>query len=117
WNSTFLSSYPDLDSELSATVWQHGIGNPAQYYGVNYPAGFISLVCNWQRNLNKKFFALMLNSSVKPEYVWVTSLFRDEDQGETIKESYLELPDWTTREGYQYSPVKSEIGPEGTNDE
>lgn len=117
WNSTFLSSYPDLDSELSATVWQHGIGNPAQYYGVNYPAGFISLVCNWQRNLNKKFFALMLNSSVKPEYVWVTSLFRDEDQGETIKESYLELPDWTTREGYQYSPVKAEIGPEGTNDE
>jgi hypothetical protein len=116
WNGTLLSSYPDLDSNSRSLTYQHGIGNPAEYYGIEFPGGKVSVVCNWQRDLNKKFFSLMLNGKGKPERVDITSLFRDENDDEIIKVSFLLASDFETRESYSYAPVKLELDANGSND-
>jgi hypothetical protein len=122
WNGTFLTSYPDLELPPPPTVsrrsltYQHGIGNPAEYYGIKFPGGKVSVVCNWQRDLNKKFFSLMLNGKGKPERVDITSLFRDENDDEIIKVSFLLNSDFETRESYSYAPVKLELDANGSND-
>lgn len=122
WNGTLLSSYPDLELPLPPNIsrrsltYQHGIGNPAEYYGIKFPGGKVSVVCNWQRDLNKKFFSLMLNGKGKPERVDITSLFRDENDDEIIKVSFLLASDFETRESYSYAPVKLELDANGSND-
>jgi hypothetical protein len=116
WNGTLLSSYPDLDSNSRSLTYQHGIGDPAEYYGIEFPGGKVSVVCNWQRDLNKKFFSLMLNGKGKPERVDITSLFRDENDDEIIKVSFLLASDFETRESYSYAPVKLELDANGSND-
>ena len=116
WNGGLLSAYPDLESANRSLVYQHGIGNPAEYYGIQFPGGKISVVCNWRRNLNKKFFSLMLNGKGKPERVDITSLFRDQNDDEIIKVSFLVSSDFETRESYSYAPVKLELDANGSND-
>jgi hypothetical protein len=122
WNGTFLTSYPDLELPLPPIIsrrsltYQHGIGDPAEYYGIQFSGGKVSVVCNWQRDLNKKFFSLMLNGKGKPERVDITSLFRDENDDEIIKVSFLLASDFETRESYSYAPVKLELDANGSND-
>jgi hypothetical protein len=53
---------------------------------------------------------------VKPERVEIQSLFRDNEQGEVIKNSFLLASDFETREGYQYSPIKLETDSNGSNE-
>jgi hypothetical protein len=97
-------------------LYQHGTGLPAQFYDEDYFGGKISLICNFNRDMNKKFFALWMNASNKPERIDITSLFRDDATGEFIKKSYLTGADFETREGYQISPVKLETDSNGSND-
>lgn len=111
-----ITPYPDLTNDKRSKIYLHGVGNPAEYYGIEFSGGKISLICNFNRDGNKKFFALWLNASNKPERVDITSLFRDELNAEFIKKSYLLSTDFETREGYQISPVKLETDTNGSND-
>lgn len=111
-----ITPYPDLTNDKRSKIYLHGVGNPAEYYGFQFSGGKISLICNFNRDGNKKFFALWMNASNKPERVDITSLFRDDDNGEFIKKSYLLASDFETREGYQISPVKLETDTNGSND-
>jgi hypothetical protein len=116
WRGKYLTGYADLDSIKKSELYLHGDGNPNEFYGVTYDGGQVELVLNWQPNLNKKPLALHINSNVKPERVEIQSLFRDNEQGEVIKNSFLLASDFETREGYQYSPIKLETDSNGSNE-
>lgn len=116
FNDDFLSGYSDINSSRRSELHIHNKGLPATYYDVEY-SPFLTLVCNWNANLNKKFFSLMMDSSRKPTRVNIKSLFRNEDEESDIElESFLEQSDFTTRESFQYSPVKLVTDANGRND-
>lgn len=112
----FMTGLSDLNSTEKNTMWMHGIGEYANFYGTEFYGGKISVICNFMRNMNKKFFAIMINGEGKPAHVGISTLFRDNDSDSVIKKSYLESSDFDTREGYSYSPIKLEIDETGSND-
>jgi hypothetical protein len=117
WGDSILSSNPLLDSTDRSKLYLYfENGNPNEFFDVQYPAGEIRLVMNWEPDLNKKLSAFMLNSNLKPERVTFTALFRNEESGEFFKETYLLASDFTTRENYQYSPIKNVLDDQGSPD-
>jgi hypothetical protein len=116
WKGKFFTGYSDLENIQKSELYLHGDGNPNEFYGVTYDGGQVELVLNWQPNLNKKPLSLHINSNVKPARVEIQSLFRDNELGEVIKESFLLASDFETREGYQYAPIKLETDANGSNE-
>lgn len=116
WKGKFFSANPLLDTDQRSRLYLHGVGNPNQFYEVDYDGGQIELVLNWQPNLNKKLSAMLVNSNIKPLRVDFSALFRNEEFGEFNKISFIETADFTTREGYQYAPVKNVLDENGSNE-
>lgn len=114
----FFSGFPDLDSVLRSELHRHNVGQPATYYGIQFSSGVLKTVVNWNSNLNKKFFRIMLDSSIRPERVNIQCLFRNfEFEGDIINDSFLVKEDFFTREGFQISTIKAITDENGSNDD
>jgi hypothetical protein len=116
-NDSYFSAYPDLNSIRRSELFIHNLGLPATYYDIQFNSGIVKTVVNVNASMNKKFFALMMDSSTKPEEVKIQVLFRNfEQDDDIINDSFLLAEDFDTRESFQYSPIKAITDSNGSND-